>query len=86
MYGALPPGAWWEVANGAEPVIEPYGQEAGDAAVEAAQDGDIELLDVNFAYPARKELSGKELVLWALQVSTDWGWKQGMFAGQREEL
>jgi hypothetical protein len=24
MYGALPPGAWWEVANGAQPVVEPY--------------------------------------------------------------
>ena len=59
MYGALPPGAWWEVANGAEPVYEPYGQEAGDAAVAAALDGDIELQGVNFAYPARKEMSGE---------------------------
>lgn len=57
MYGALPPGAWWEVANGAEPVYEPYGQEAGDAAVAAALDGDIELQGVHFAYPARKELA-----------------------------
>ncbi len=24
MYGALPPGAWWEVANGSEVLIQPY--------------------------------------------------------------
>jgi hypothetical protein len=24
MFGALPPGAWWEVANGSQPVVEPY--------------------------------------------------------------
>ena len=39
MYGALPPGAWWEVANGSKPVIQPYGDDAGDAAVQVADQG-----------------------------------------------
>jgi hypothetical protein len=58
MYGALPPGAWWEVANGAEPVMEPYADKAGDAAIRAARWGDLELRDVCFAYPVRKEVAG----------------------------
>lgn len=43
MYGALPPGAWWEVANGANPVAQPYGPEASDEAVNAAREGDLQL-------------------------------------------
>jgi ATP-binding cassette subfamily B (MDR/TAP) protein 8 len=58
MFGALPPGAWWEVANGAEPVFEPYADKAGDAAVVAARSGDLELCNVMFAYPVRKEMAG----------------------------
>jgi len=58
MFGALPPGAWWEVANGAEPVFEPYADKAGDAAVQAARTGDLELSHVSFAYPVRKEMAG----------------------------
>lgn len=58
MFGALPPGAWWEVANGAEPVFEPYADKAGDAAVVAARSGDLELCNVMFAYPLRKEMAG----------------------------
>ncbi|WIA33509.1 hypothetical protein OEZ86_006634 [Tetradesmus obliquus] len=57
MYGALPPGAWWEVANGAEPVFEPYADKAGEAAVAAARQGDLELVNVSFSYPVRKEMA-----------------------------
>ncbi|GBF88247.1 ABC transporter B family protein [Raphidocelis subcapitata] len=56
MYGALPPGAWWEVANGAEPVVEPYADKAGDAAVVSAKGGDLELRGVSFSYPLRADL------------------------------
>jgi len=57
MYGALPPGAWWEVANnGAAPVAQPYADRAGDAAVEAARSGRLELRDVHFSYPVRPEV------------------------------
>lgn len=59
MFGALPPGAWWEVANGAEPVFEPYADKAGDAAVRAARTGDLELCHVSFSYPVRKEMAGE---------------------------
>jgi ATP-binding cassette subfamily B (MDR/TAP) protein 8 len=59
MYGALPPGAWWEVANGAEPVFEPYADKAGEAAVTAARQGDLELVNVSFSYPVRKEMAGE---------------------------
>jgi ATP-binding cassette subfamily B (MDR/TAP) protein 8 len=59
MYGALPPGAWWEVANGAEPVVEAYADRAGDAAIVAARSGDLELADVSFAYPLRKDFAGE---------------------------
>lgn len=56
MYGALPPGAWWEVANGELPAVQPYGSAAGDRAIEAARRGrGLELSDVYFAYPARPE-------------------------------
>ncbi|GFR53209.1 hypothetical protein Agub_g15916 [Astrephomene gubernaculifera] len=67
MYGALPPGAWWEVANGDAPVVQPYGAAAGDAAVVAARRGrGLELRDVCFAYPARPDtlvLQGLNLTL-----------------------
>ncbi|KAK9823874.1 hypothetical protein WJX72_006089 [[Myrmecia] bisecta] len=69
MFGALPPGAWWEHAatNGAHPVdVEPYGPDAGDAAVEAARSGNLELRDVWFAYPLRPSatvLTGLNLTL-----------------------
>ena len=56
MYGALPPGAWWEVANGAQHVSQPYAAEAGDKAVKAARSGSLELRDVYFAYPVRPEV------------------------------
>jgi ATP-binding cassette subfamily B (MDR/TAP) protein 8 len=44
MYSALAPGAWWEVANGG-PVSasQPYADEAGLAAVEAARRGALEV-------------------------------------------
>ncbi|GLC41551.1 hypothetical protein PLESTB_000702900 [Pleodorina starrii] len=67
MYGALPPGAWWEVANGELPAVQPYGPAAGDAAVEAARRGrGLELRNVHFAYPARPEsgvLQGLQLTI-----------------------
>lgn len=53
MYGALPPGAWWEVANGSRTAISPHAGDASDAAIMAAQRGDLELRNVNFAYPTR---------------------------------
>lgn len=55
MYGALPPGAWWEVANGELPSVQPYGPAAGERAVIAARTGDLELRGVDFAYPARPD-------------------------------
>jgi len=64
MYGALPPGAWWEVANGAALNVQPYADKAGDAAVAAARQGDLELRTVHFAYPMRRELPGR---WWALR-------------------
>ncbi|KAG2451200.1 hypothetical protein HYH02_003807 [Chlamydomonas schloesseri] len=67
MYGALPPGAWWEVANGDRPAVQPYGPSAGDKAVVAARSGrGLELRDVHFSYPARPDvgvLQGLNLVL-----------------------
>ena len=46
MYSALAPGAWWEVANGSPlPPIQPYADEAGEAAVEAARRGPLEVRD-----------------------------------------
>lgn len=57
MFGALPPGAWWEVANGKPVTLEPYADKAGDAAVEAARRGDLELVDVSFSYPVRPEVT-----------------------------
>ena len=53
MYGALPPGAWWEVANGGRPNMQPHGSEASPAAVNAAQQGDLEMRGVVFSYPVR---------------------------------
>ena len=44
MFSALAPGAWWEVANGAPlPPIQPYADEAGEAAIEAARRGALEV-------------------------------------------
>ena len=46
MYSALAPGAWWEVANGSPmPPSQPYADEAGNAAVEAARHGPLEVCD-----------------------------------------
>ncbi|GAX74240.1 hypothetical protein CEUSTIGMA_g1689.t1 [Chlamydomonas eustigma] len=56
MYSALAPGAWWEVANGGPvPASQPYADEAGLAAVEAARRGPLEVRTVSFSYPARSE-------------------------------
>ena len=33
MYGSLPPGAWWEVANGRKRIYEPSADLASDAAI-----------------------------------------------------
>jgi len=66
MYGALPPGAWWEVANGQQVVQQPYADMAGDAAVEAARQGSLELRGVQFSYPVRPDtpvLNNLDLVL-----------------------
>ncbi|MEW5307776.1 MAG: hypothetical protein WDW36_010152 [Sanguina aurantia] len=58
MYGALPPGAWWEVANGKmPPENQPYAELAGERAVEAARAGDLMLRDVHFSYPSRSNVA-----------------------------
>jgi ATP-binding cassette subfamily B (MDR/TAP) protein 10 len=64
MFGALPPGAWWEVANGKRPNIQPHGSDASNRAVIAAQNGDLELQGVNFAYPTRYGLAGGSGLCW----------------------
>ena len=65
MAGALPPGAWWRArgtgastvdavsTNGSAPGVQPYGPDAGDAAVLAARRSALELREVHFAYPLR---------------------------------
>lgn len=56
MAGALPPGAWWEYVNTNSPMPidkQPYGPDAGDAAVQAARGGNLSLQNVSFAYPLR---------------------------------
>eukprot|EP00884_Botryococcus_braunii_P013700 jgi/Botrbrau1/22330/Bobra.0002s0009.2 len=68
MYGALPPGAWWENLNEGTlaPKQEAYGPFAGDSAVWAAQAGALKLCDVYFSYPLRPNfqvLKGLSLTL-----------------------
>ncbi|KAL3154551.1 hypothetical protein ABBQ32_014008 [Trebouxia sp. C0010 RCD-2024] len=75
MAGALPPGAWWEAkppsssANGSQPQppeVQPYGPNAGDAALIAARKGPLELREVHFSYPLRQNapvLRGLDLIL-----------------------
>jgi len=63
MAEALPPGAWWEMANdtaGSCPAWSssdeeegPKTQEVMSTAVVAAQHGNLELRDVSFSYPSR---------------------------------
>ncbi|BDA40377.1 mitochondrial potassium channel ATP-binding subunit [Coccomyxa sp. Obi] len=56
MAAALPPGAWWAARNGAAaPRTEAYGPHAGNAAVDAARLGDLQLAHVDFSYPLRPE-------------------------------
>jgi hypothetical protein len=65
MAGALPPGAWWDYVNSntAMPVDkQPYGPDAGDAAVQAAHDGNLRLQDVSFAYPLRPNSGGETVI------------------------
>ena len=61
MAAALPPGAWWQRANtGAwHGAAEPYGPHAGDAAILAAQRGDLRLQNVSFSYPMRPKMAGE---------------------------
>ncbi|KAK9792243.1 hypothetical protein WJX73_005289 [Symbiochloris irregularis] len=58
MSGALPPGAWWITANQGikPPPAEPYGPNAGLAAVQAAREGPLELDGVSFNYPLRPQM------------------------------
>lgn len=56
MYGSLPPGAWWDVANGK--CVATREDPAGDLAVQAARHGAyLELRNVSFAYPVRPEVT-----------------------------
>ena len=57
MAAALPPGAWW-AAHNVLGRAEPYGPHAGDAAIDAARQGDLQLLHVDFSYPLRPEAPG----------------------------
>lgn len=64
MATALPPGAWWEHAsNMSSIVVEPYGADAGDAAVLAARSGPLQLQNVCFTYPLRPSAHGEHLKL-----------------------
>ncbi len=59
MATALPPGAWWESATTMSSlVVEPYGADAGDAAVQAARSGPLELRNICFTYPLRPSAHG----------------------------
>jgi hypothetical protein len=58
MAAALPPGAWW-AAHNAPGQTEPYGPHAGDAAIDAARRGDLQLVNVDFSYPLRPEAPGR---------------------------
>ncbi|KAK9862820.1 hypothetical protein WJX84_000045 [Apatococcus fuscideae] len=70
MATALPPGAWWEHAsNQSSIVVEPYGADAGDAAVQAARSGPLELQNVCFTYPLRPTAH----VLRGLDISLPFG-------------
>ena len=39
-------------------VVEPYGADAGDVAVQAARAGPLELRDIYFTYPLRPSAHG----------------------------
>ncbi|KAG1652896.1 hypothetical protein FOA52_003936, partial [Chlamydomonas sp. UWO 241] len=54
--GALPPGAWWEVANGSMRLDSTPSMDASDTAVDAAKTGGaLELRGVSFWYPSRPD-------------------------------
>jgi len=58
LFSALPPGAWWDVANGdvLPPAALLTAEDAGDAALEAARRGTpLELRGVTFSYPSRPD-------------------------------
>lgn len=72
MAAALPPGVWWAARNGlAAPRAEAYGPHAGNAAVDAARLGDLQLAHVDFSYPLRPEAPGELLTLPALPTLVD---------------
>ena len=52
--------------------VEPYGPQAGMAAVQAAKQGDLELHHVSFSYPLRPNTSGLPLLVpvcsWAVLI------------------
>ena len=71
MAGALPPGAWWRAGgtgastvdavstNGSTLGVQPYGPDAGNAAVLAARRSALELREGHFAYPRRPGSQGQ---------------------------
>lgn len=65
MYGALPPGAWWEVANsGTMPPLQPYADKAGNAAVQVRREA---------AFAPFGVCSQVKLIISRLQLGVEWG-------------
>lgn len=48
--------------------VQPYGPNAGDAALAAARKGPLELREVHFSYPLRQNAPGNEPCLLATEV------------------
>lgn len=65
MAAALPPGAWWR-STGERSCVEPYGPHAGDAAIQAAKRGNLELRHVSFSYPLRPNMAGEGCIFYSL--------------------
>lgn len=72
MDGALPPGAWWiSASRGVKPPApESYGPNAGEAAILAARQGPLQLIDVAFTYPLRPNMPVLEGISLSLHRGT----------------
>ncbi len=83
MAAALPPGVWW-AAHSLPGRAEPYGPHAGDAAVDAARRGDLQLRDVDFSYPLRPEAPGEISFFCVDDISRINGLGRALCIGQAE--